>query len=86
MYRRGATHRQLAARYGVDEATIRRHVAGLVESRRTGPRRRPVTDEQIVSWRDSGLSWAQVAANAAMSPAGVRKRYAVATTGARPWD
>lgn len=85
LYRRGATHRQLAARYSVNESTIRRMLRGLVDSRRSGPPKRPATDDDIIRLRDAGVPWRQLAAEVDMSSAGVRKRYAVATTGKPPW-
>lgn len=87
MYRRGKTYRQLAARYGVGERTIRRILAGSVEPRRTGPPKAPTTDEEIIRLRDEdGLSWRALAAEVGMTSSGVRKRYAVATTGEHPWE
>lgn len=84
-YRRGATYRQLAAEFGVNESIIRRRVRGLVEGRRTGPPRAPIADEEILRLRGEGMSWRGVAAQVGMSQAGARKRYRIATEGAEPW-
>ena len=84
-YGRGATLRALADKYGVNESTIRHHLRGVVETRRSGPPSAPATDDEIVTLRDSGMSWQAVADQVGMSRTGVRIRYAQATEGARPW-
>lgn len=85
-YRRGATYRQLAAEYDLDESVVRRRTRDLVESRRTGPPATPVTDEEIVRLRDvEHLPWRALAEHVGMSSPGVRRRYSIATTGVEPW-
>ena len=85
-YERGASYRALAAKYGSSEKTIRRHLGDLAQPRSTGPRRMPVDDAEIVRLRDQGMSWSQLGRQVGMSYTGVRKRYAIATTGERPWQ
>lgn len=75
-YTRGATTRQLADRFGVSEAGIRRALERQRVTRRPeGYHRLDVTDEQVVKLRDAGLSWRSVADHLGMSVNGVRMRY-----------
>lgn len=85
LYRKGRTIREISAELGVDSKTVWRHLRGVVEPRRTGPRgRADVTDELIVSLRDDDeMSWPQIAREVQMSRSGVRARYLLATTGER---
>lgn len=79
-YQHGATSRELAGRYGLDQmAVLRRLSAAGVEIRQVGPQKKPTTDAQIIAWRHQGYTWSQVAEFAGMSSAGVRRRYAIAT-------
>ena len=84
-YERGASFRALAAKYGCTERTVRRHVAGLVDPRSTGPRRLKVSDEEIIRLRSQGIAWRTIAQQLGMSEAGLRKRHRIATEGVRPW-
>ena len=78
-YERGLSHRALAAKYRVGEKTVRQLLAAAgVQSRPVGAPKARVSDEQIVAWRASGMTWDQVAQRAGMSSAGVRKRHAQA--------
>lgn len=55
-YRRGSTYREIAAEAGVEEWTVRAALAGVVTSRRLGPRGRPdITAEQAaIAWEQAG--------------------------------
>lgn len=84
-YRAGSTSYEIATRFGVNPATVRRWVEQVETLRRTGPRgRADVPSSLIVELRDvEQLSWSAVAAEVGMSKTGVITRYRIATEGAR---
>jgi hypothetical protein len=76
-YRRGASLRQLADRFGVHHATVER-----ILTRQGVPLRPPsesysIDTDTIVELRDGPgrHSWAEIAMLVRMSPSGVRRRY-----------
>lgn len=77
-YRGRQTFRAIAARFDVDESTVRRHVLAGVAPRRTGPPQRPITVDQVVELHRDGLSQRQIAAELRCSGQLVRSRLAAA--------
>lgn len=79
-YRAGATTRQLAARFGCDEASIRRSLNRTSTERRMGRgARRPADSSDIVNLRAQHRTWKEIAEEVGLSPTGCRKRWLAAT-------
>lgn len=81
-YKAGMSMRQLAKRFGVSEAAIRRALAHHpeVQSRPVGWGSRPIVDDdEIVRLRVEGLTFAAIGGRVGLSMWGARKRYLAAT-------
>lgn len=75
-YQYGATMREIAERYDVDEELVRKWLhEDRVPIRSVGPRPLPVTDAEILDLAAEGLNWQQIADKVGMSRSGVRGRY-----------
>lgn len=84
LYTEGRTTRQIAARAGVHESTIRHWLNGQgVKMRRRGAQPKAPVEDILTLRRRQKLSWEQIAAATAMSKTGVRRAYRQATGGDR---
>ncbi len=84
-YQRGDTYAQIAQRAGVDPTTVCAHVREFMPSRRTGPpRRRDITVEDVVTYRQAGWTYPAIAAALGCSQTLVQSRLAEAGMAPHP--
>lgn len=78
-YQRGASARQLAGRFGVSPDTIERVIPA--DQRRRGQytaRELPITEAELIRWREAGATWRELAEATGLTLWGARNRYLTA--------